>query len=338
MAKCIPLFLISTFLFFGCTLDSLSSDQFEFKVLTYNVQNIMDDQLDGFEYDEYKPSKTWTTQAYHQRLKTLSEVVSNRAIGLCDVLVFQEVEHENVVRDLLERHLARKGYQWYAVAKEEGGAISIAIASREKPIRVVVHTVIGARPILEAVFDTPSGEVVVFALHAKSQLGEYSETEALRLELARSLSQATRKYEGSNVLICGDFNEDPDAYSKNSLVQTALIETRWQVSRTFMANGSLGISGMKQNIYSDIWYSPFLDQSNTFSKPGSYWYGGTWHHYDQFLGNGSLFDDRGWEYDSCDIVVPPICLNTDGTPKAWNLATLCGVSDHFPVLLTLKRK
>ena len=336
MANHTPLILILALLCSGCTLEAQSSDEGTFKVLTYNVQNIMDDQLDGFEYDEYKPSKTWTTESYHQRLKTLSEVISHRTIGLCDVLVLQEVEHEKVVRDLLERHLARKGYQWYAVAKEEGGAISLAVVSREKPLRVVVHAVIGARPILEAVFATPKGEVVVFALHAKSQLGNYEETEALRLELARSLSHAARKYEGSLVLICGDFNEDPDAYSRNSLVQTALIETRWQVARTFMANGSLGISGVKRGIYSDIWYSPFLDRTNAFSKPGSYWYGGSWHHYDQFLGNGCLFDGRGWEYDSCDMVVPPVCMNTDGTPKAWDFSTLNGVSDHYPVLLTLR--
>ena len=80
----------------------------------------MDDKLDGYEYPEYRPSEKWSTKSYHMRLRTLNEVLTNRSIGLCDVLVLQEIEHEGVIADLLDRHLGRKGYLWYAVAKGEG--------------------------------------------------------------------------------------------------------------------------------------------------------------------------------------------------------------------------
>ncbi|HKM06989.1 MAG TPA: endonuclease/exonuclease/phosphatase family protein [Sphaerochaeta sp.] len=322
----------------GCSLDAQHTNEKEFKILTYNVQNLMDDKLDGDEYPEYRPSDKWKTDSYHMRLRTLNEVLTNRSIGLCDVLVLQEIEHEGVIADLLDRHLGRKGYQWYAVAKDEGSAIGTALISRTKPKHVAVHAVEGARSVLEAVFDTERGEVVIFALHAKSQIGEFVETEALRLNLCRVLKEATRRHEGSLIVLCGDFNTDPDAYKDNGAVQPALIDIAEQRARTYMDSGSLGITGRREMVFSDVWYSPYLDGQNRFDKPGTCYFAGAWHHYDQFLGNGLLFDGLGWEYGSTAIVAPSVALKPDGTPMAWNLSNLSGVSDHLPVLLTLLRR
>ncbi|HKL57838.1 MAG TPA: endonuclease/exonuclease/phosphatase family protein [Sphaerochaeta sp.] len=322
----------------GCTLDAQSSNPKEFKVLTYNVQNLMDDKLDGDEYPEYRPSEKWKTASYHMRLRTLNEVLTSRSIGLCDVLVLQEVEHQGVVADLLERHLARKGYRWYAVAKGEGSAIATAVISRKAPKHVAVHAVEGARPVLEAVFDTERGDIAIFALHAKSQIGDFPETEALRLALSAVLKGAARRHEGSLTLFCGDFNTNPDSYKNNPLVQPALIDIQEQKARLYMGSGTLGITGRRDLVYSDVWYSPYLDGHNRFDKPGTCYFGGAWHRYDQFLGNGLLFDGLGWEYGSTAIIAPSAVLKADGTPMAWALSTLSGVSDHLPVLLTLLRR
>ncbi len=341
--KKFPLLFVSTLILIlfvgcGCSLDAQSTNEKEFKILTYNVQNLMDDKLDGDEYPEYRPSEKWKTSSYHMRLRTLNEMLTNRDIGLCDVLVLQEVEHEGVVADLLTRHLGRKGYQWYAVAKGEGSAIATALISRDKPKHVAIHAVEDARPVLEAVFDTERGDIVIFALHAKSQIGEFDKTEAQRLALSGVLKEASKRHEGSLILFCGDFNTNPDSYTNNPLVQPALIDIREQKARSYMASGSLGITGRRDLVYADVWYSPYLDGQNRFDKPGSCFFGGSWHQYDQFLGNGLLFDGLGWEYGSTEIIAPSAALKSDGTPMAWNLSTLSGVSDHLPVLLTLLRR
>ncbi|WP_320129580.1 endonuclease/exonuclease/phosphatase family protein [uncultured Sphaerochaeta sp.] len=319
----------------GCSLEASSPNLDSFKVLTYNVQNLMDATLDGTEYEEYKPSESWNTEAYHQRLKKVSEVLVNRKIGVCDVLVLQEVENARVVSDLLERHLARKGYCWYATASEKGGAISVAVISREKPERIMVHDVPGARPVIEAIFDTKYGDIALFAVHAKSQIGKENETEALRLEMARTVTSATKKDSERLILVCGDFNEDPDAYFQGNGRQTALIETRFSQARSYMDTGSLGITGLRDEVYADVWYNPFLDTKKQQETPGSCYFSGQWHCYDQFLGNGLLFDRKGWDYDSCQVVAPSFCSNPDGTPFAWKVSCKSGVSDHYPVLLTL---
>lgn len=332
--------MLTLFLFIGCgcSLDVQDFNEKEFKILTYNVQNLMDDKLDGDEYPEYRPSEKWSTDSYHMRLRTLNEVLTNRSIGLCSALVLQEVEHEGVIADLLARHLGRKGYAWYAVAKGEGSAISTAIISRDKPKHVAVHAVEGARPVLEAVFDTERGEIVIFAVHAKSQIGDFVQTEALRLALSGVLKEAARQYEGSLIVLCGDFNTNPDSYKENRCVQPALIDIGEQKARHYMGSGSLGITGKRDLVYSDVWYSPFMDEKNRFEKPGTCYFAGSWHQYDQFLGNGLLFDGLGWEYGSTAIVAPSGTLKPDGTPMAWNLSTLSGVSDHLPLLLTLLRR
>jgi len=322
----------------GCSLDAQAPNEKEFKILTYNVQNLMDDKLDGDEYPEYRPSGKWSTESYHMRLRKLNEVLTSRTVGLCSVLVLQEIEHEGVIADLLERHLGRKGYGWYAVARGEGSAIGTALISRDKPKHVAVHAVEGARPVLEAVFDTERGEIVIFAVHAKSQIGDFAETEAMRLALSGVLKEAAKQYEGSLIVLCGDFNTDPDAYKDNRAVQPALIDIGEQKARAYMAKGSLGITGTRDLVYSYVWYSPFSDGQNRFEKPGTCYFGGSWHHYDQFFGNGLLFDGLGWEYSSTAIVAPPVALKPDGTPMEWNLSTLSGVSDHLPVLLTLLRR
>ncbi len=336
----LSLLVLFLFLFVGCgcSLTVQEPNEKEFKILTYNVQNLMDDKLDGDEYPEYRPSEKWNTASYHMRLRTLNEVLTTRSVGWCDVLVLQEIEHEGVIADLLDRHLGRKGYGWYALARDEGSAIGVAMISRNRPKHVSVHAVQGARPVLEAVFETERGDIVIFAVHAKSQIGEFSETEALRIELSRVLKEAASRHEGSTIVLCGDFNTDPDSYKQNSIVQPALIDIGDQNARPFMAKGSLGITGRRDLVYADVWYSPYLDGQNRLEKPGTCHFGGSWHQYDQFLGNGPLFDGFGWEYGSTAIVAPSMALKPDGTPMAWNLSTLCGVSDHLPLLLTLLRR
>lgn len=331
----IPIILLVVLTLGGCSLEANANEPSTFKILTYNVQNVMDDTLDGTEYEEYKPSASWNTEAYHQRLRKVAQVLSYRDVGTCDVLVLQEVENAKVVADLLQRHLARKGYIWFATASEKGGAISTALVSRQKPEQVLVHQVPGARPVLEATFATKEGAVSVFAVHAKSQVGDPGKTEALRLEMARTVTKAACKDDDHLIVVCGDFNEDPDAFLQGPGYQTALIQTTCSEARSFIATGSLGITGIEEEVYADAWYSPYLDEDMHFAVPGSCYFSGTWHRYDQFLGNGMLFDRKGWEYGSCRIITPSFCSNPDQTPLGWKVESKSGVSDHYPVLLTL---
>ena len=327
--------LLTLTLLFGCQAD-IVDDPKTFRVVSYNVQNLFDAHLDGFEYPEYQDTKRWSERNYRMRLDTLAHTLGDSRLGYPDVVVLQEVEGERVVVDLLQSHLCRRGYCWYATAKEEGGAISIAIISRHPLVEAAVHSHSGGRPALEASVSTEAGTITIFALHAKSQIGEAEETEAKRLALMQAVAGASATRDGSNVLVCGDFNENPDAVWQSGSIQTALVDSTHPQRDVYETAGSLVISGSQRGLLPSWYYCPYLDAGNALL--GSYVYGGVWQQYDQILAGHRLFDGIGWEYDDFEVCNLPSLIGGDGKPKAWNVNVLDGVSDHLPVLMTLRRR
>jgi len=319
----------------SCSSD-LKGTKPSFEVVSYNVQNLMDATLDGSEYDEYKPSASWTEKAYKQRLRTTAQVLCQRSIRSCDVILLQEVENAHVLKDLIEGYLAHYGFGYYASIKDGDSAISVSLISKDRPLKVAKCQVRGGRSVLEAVFDDGrDGRIVIYALHAKSQIGNKEEGEALRVETMRTVASCASDYPDSLILICGDFNEDPTAYRDERLFQTALIELDFPQTDSFMQKGSLAITGERGRVAPSIWYDPFLDSSLSFSQGGTCYFSGSWHCYDQILGNDKLFDMRGWEFGSFDILCDAFYLSNEGTPHAWNRQLLSGYSDHLPVKLKL---
>ena len=331
------LLLLSLVLATSCSCD-LPVDEHSFRVLSYNVQNLFDTHLDGDEYEEYQDPKVWNQSSYRQRLRTLSSIVLDSSLSYPDVLVFQEVEGPRVIEDLLTYHLGRRGYRWFACCKDEGSAISVAVVSRHPIKNFAVHSGDQFRSVLEVEIDTVRSSIVIFALHAKSQIGNFAETEAQRLSQIKALGEPLKRQNDSLLLICGDFNENPDAIWHSGGVQTALVDYTYPQAPYLIAQGSLGITGNKHMLGPRLWYSPYLDQSQTFELEGSCNWDGTWHRYDQILANEKVYDQMGWEFAEFRICALDRCLSSDGRPDAWNLALKSGVSDHLPVMLTLKRR
>lgn len=326
------LILITSFL--GCSCD-IPTDADTFRVLSYNVENLFDATLDGTEHAEYRNPGNWSERSYRFRLKNLSRILLDPSLDSPDVIILQEIENERVVEDLLTLHLAKKGYRFYAVASTENSPISVGAISRHPIIRSSVHAVPQGRNILEIIVETPVEEVVIFALHAKSQKGGFSESEPLRIENAKSVSLASRDYYDNAVLICGDFNQNPGVVHEHEGMQTALVDVVHPQAKLYGRAGSLLISGSEDLLGPGIFYNPYLAED--FRLEGSYCYGGAWHQYDQILLSASLFDRKKWEYSSFEVIRFPYLLNSDGTPRRWDLKTLSGFSDHLPVMATLTR-
>lgn len=322
-------------LLFGCE-TTPTDDPKTFRVVSYNVQNLFDATFDGDEYPEYQDPKRWTERSYRMRLETVSRTLSDPKLGYPDIVVLQEVEGDRVVEDLLKGRLAYRGYRWYATATAEGSAISVAVISRHPLTGAATHSYDGGRPALEVSVETERGAITIFALHAKSQIGDYEETEAKRLALLRTIGAAAGERTLSNILICGDFNENPDAVWHAQGVQTALVHVAHPEAERFIESGSLPVTGSKAEMHPQWFYSAYLDEPNGLT--GSYSYKDSWHQYDQILAGYRLFDGLGWEYDDFVVCDLPSLVDSDGRPRAWNLQILDGVSDHLPVMMTLRRR
>ncbi len=271
-------------------------EQAGFTIASWNVQNIFDSVNDGTEYSEYKHQNGWNDNAYRARLKAASTVLKDGDLGRAGIIVLNEVENQNVVLDLMAQ--LGQSYLWHAVASEDGGAISLAVISSIPMKEVRVHRIEGARPIIEARFEIDSKSVFVFAVHAKSNLGETEENTALRALLGQALSELTSltkaDYPDCLIIIAGDFNEEP--WDGNVISDFKSWRCFWED----VPRGSLG----------------------------SYYYDGRWLCYDNILLSSDMIDRWGVEMDG-------ITTNEEGLPNRWDRNTLSGVSDHLPIWVSV---
>jgi endonuclease/exonuclease/phosphatase family metal-dependent hydrolase len=327
----------------GCELDRLPCGDDTLVVMTYNVQNLFDPYLDGSEYAEYTPQGGWTGEGYLLRLERVSQAIVQGCALLPDVVVLQEIEHDRVLTGLLERHLASRGFQWYAATDDPYSAIQTGVVSRLPILDARVHGVAGSRSILEVTVDAAGSPVVILALHAKSRREGVEETEGQRIELTTVLQCVTRelldKDPQAQVMIAGDFNESSDAFLREGgVLQTALVPYNVDSAPEYAKQGSLLLCG--SNPSQGTWYSWWLDRTSliTANVDGSYWYKGVWETFDQILLSPGFFDDKLWEYDHGQVGARHLLCNASGYPYAWNLALKEGYSDHLPVYMVLKRR
>jgi len=334
----------SVVLWCGCPIDGEDFSAGELVVMTWNVQNLMDGIVDGTEYDEYLPAAGWNDALYRKRLKRCVAVVTDKASPLPHILILQEIENDRVLVDLLEQRLARLGFLWHAATGELGNAIQIGVASRLPITSARVHSVPGCRPVLECGVETSSGTIIILAVHGKSRKEGVTETEADRISLSKTIQTLLSEWRENDpsalVLVAGDFNESPDAQvSDGASWQTAFVEAAHPKAFDYYLRGSLMVSGNRSVVPGDasVLYSPWLDGTLRFDRPGSCWFSGGWHRYDQVLGDSGLFDGVGWEFSGSGVSTPDVILSPEGTPFAWNVRSRSGVSDHFPVWIRLRR-
>jgi len=271
-------------------------DQHGFVIASWNVQNIFDSVNDGTEYSEYKHQNGWSDYAYRARLKAASAVLKQEDIGKAGIIILNEVENQNVVLDLMGE--LDPSFLWYAVASENGGAISLAVISSVPMKAARIHGVEGARPIIETQFETDTTDVFVFAVHAKSNVGDAEENIQIRRLLGQALSELTAltksNYPDALIIIAGDFNEEP-----------------WD-----------------GNVISDFnaWRCFWEDIER--GTAGSYYYDGQWLCYDNILLSSDMIGRWG-------VVTDGIATDEEGLPNRWDRNTLSGVSDHLAVWVEL---
>lgn len=328
-------------LFWGCQNDiSFPHSGPSLTVMTWNVQTLMDGSFTGTEFDEYR-ADSWNDAAYRRRLDTTLTLLMSSALPRADILILQEVENPGVVADLLADGLAAHGgYLWYGAAGAAGGAVQTAVISRYQPQQISVHGTDGIRPVIEAVFQTEGGRVVMWAVHAKSRREGASETEPQRISMSRIISERARiwrdKDKNALLIVAGDLNEDCKAVLKDgsSSFQTALVGSNAPLAGLWRSHGSLVLAGSWEGLQDETWYCPWLDERLQPSRPGSYRYGGEWLAYDGILVRGLAA--RGWRVGSFDCTAPTWATTIEGAPDRWDVRLKRGVSDHFPLWCTFE--
>jgi endonuclease/exonuclease/phosphatase family metal-dependent hydrolase len=316
----------------GCA-ETVGSAPASLSVLTWNVEALFDGREDGGEYAEYRAARGWNEEKYRSRLTVIAKTFERIEEGPPDVVVFIELENEAVLRLFAEEYVSRHSYHQGYFAKRDGLALGTGILSRYPITKAVSHgySTDGKaipRPVSEVWIDAGEEEIAVLICHWKSKSGKAEETQILRnaaARLVRRISEdicAERDAVGKPdvpILLAGDFNQTIDEFFVAEFPFT--VTRNVEAVRDCAANRS-------RPLFWTAWGTE-LDE-------GSYYYRGAWETIDHFFLSSAFFDGAAWEYGSVNVLKGAPWTGSGGIPLSFNPRTGSGLSDHLPLLLTLK--
>jgi len=174
----------------------------DFKIASYNLENLFDLTLNGNEYRQYIPNRHgWNSKTLKIKLRNLSEVICEID---ADIIALQEVENREALL-LLQKSLKYYGcnYQYSTTTAKNTSSVQVALLSRfkiysSKTIEVPKE---GYRDILEVKFNIDGKPLYIFVNHWKSKRGG-----RVSLLSGRVLKDRLKIWVGKRVYSNWDFN------------------------------------------------------------------------------------------------------------------------------------
>jgi len=331
-----------------------SNKQF-FTVMSYNVENLFDTLKTDDKNDiEFTPQgkKNWTSARYKQKLLHLAEVISaiNPAKGqFPDIVAIAEAENIEVLNDLAaQAPISEIGYKCIHEEGPDNRGIDCALMYNPNTFKYLSHKAVNVvlkpnnqrtRDILYVKGLTGKDTLHIFVNHWPSRIGGVAKTSGKRCQCADVLKQITdsiiKKDPQSNIMIMGDFNDEPDNESIYEILEAK------ETSRYSKLN--------------NIMYS--LQQKNKGRYGGgTYYYKGSYSMLDNLIiSNPLLTRTKGFrlykDYDSEKkeayptgyIFSPDFIsfknINGDKEPShTYSGKYYGGYSDHYPVYMIFHKK
>ncbi len=199
----------------------------EFTTLFYNVENLYDIVNDPVTNDDdFTPQGKipWTQDRYEKKLENLSKVISSAlSPGMPDLIGLAEIENKKVLEDLISQpSLSKTPYGIVHFDSPDERGIDVALLYNKKTFTVTHSEPLPVtlrddktRDILYVSGKLNNGSVLhIFVNHWPSRREGAEVSEPKRMEAARVLKEHVDKlFSGNskaNILILGDFNDNPD--------------------------------------------------------------------------------------------------------------------------------
>ncbi len=311
---------------FSCKGDTPKPQNSTFSVITFNMQTFFDDLDDGDEYTDYLRKNGWDKSAYDKRIECTERLLREEAFSSADVIFFQEIESERVLRDLLSGGLSRRGFIYYGVAESEG-PISVGYISKLKAIDFSFHYTDGQRCIMKLDFLKDNTQFRCYTLHAKSNIGTDGENKAARVAMARHINELLERDRSIPSIVLGDFNTGLSA-----TIDDMLVSASYNSIAEIRESGALAVSELLPLRDDRLLYDPLYDDNQMFYSDGTYYYQGKWYVYDHILMNYSLCS---LAQSALVSILSEYTSASDGLPFAFNKEKGSGFSDHFAVKLDI---
>ena len=301
----------------------------------FNIENLFDAVDDpAIDDAEFLPEseKFWTEGKVNVKLYNLAKVINfmNNGRGP-DVLAIEEVENFNMMKRLCYAFKDREYIPAHRESKDARGIDVGLLYDRKvfeiedlKTIEVVLPTRYPTRDILHVTLKhKTSGEIIHFYVnHWPSRRGGKEKSDVNREAAAKylriELNDLFEKEPNANVILLGDFNDEP----RDKSVTRMLKADDFSCGEEHETNSLLNLAYKKAE-----------------NEEGSYLYAKNWDMIDQIIISSALNDGKKLEYecDSYGVVKPKFMIIESGSRAGGALPTymgskyIGGYSDHFPV-------
>jgi predicted extracellular nuclease len=332
--------LITILLILFAKIPLLSQDQ-ELRFVFYNVENFFDYKDDTLTDDEeFLPDspRYWTSSAFYEKRNRIFKVlIASGEAEPPDMIGLAEIENRFVLNQLFENSPLVK-YNYEIVHKESMDARGIDVAfafrkdkmdlisSRFYPVNYGSDEKYHSRDILYSRVLIQEDTVHIFINHWPSRWGGVVHSEPKRLHAASVLRNAVDSIvagdSDANIIITGDFNDEP--------ANTSLSKT---------LSAALDTSCQKKLI--NVSYLELKDRDFKTLK-----YKGYWQIFDQFiLSRTFLNQEISLYYKDTGVITHSFLLEKDKKYTGYKpyrcflgMRHHGGFSDHLPVFLDIAFK
>lgn len=317
--------------------------QHEFRIISYNVENLFDYEDDPDTQDEaFTPTGDykWTEKKYKRKLNDVSKVLS--AAGewtLPAIIALCEIENARVLDDLTtQTQLKTAGYKYLHRNSPDRRGVDVALLYQPDKYKVsdveflTVKLPDEERPTREILFASgvvPSGDTLhIFVNHWPSRYGGELESQHKRISAAQAVRQKVDslffRNSKAKIAIMGDFNDYPTDKSIADVLKA-----------------STNLEDIKDNELYNL-----MAKFDKKQGVGTHKFGGEWGVLDHVIVSGSMLDQQSGIHTSAEkvhIYKESFLLKPDKTdfaPKRSFLGAFYayGFSDHLPVYLDLNLK
>ena len=348
-------------------------------VAFWNLQNLFDTSVSRIASDlEFTPVHGWNREAFRAKVHNLARVIRSMFGGRGpDLLGICEIENRPVAEYLI-RAIGRTDYRLAHVDSPDIRGIDTSLIYSNdvfelaaEPIEHLVHLRFPTRDLFEVPLRVRANgaELTVIVNHWPSRSRGLHETEAYRMTVASHCGrildrilkfnretylrlpnrpatlEALNNRWNRNVLLMGDFNDEPFNRSILEVLQATKgvdhLEEPIKPSYGRMPSYKRYAS-KRAYVFNCMW--------SLMSKPdvGTHFYSGntnTMNMLDQFMiSRGLYFGLNGLRLETeADSNVPSVRILRDaamtsrkGRPVAFKKENRSGFSDHFPILTTLR--
>jgi hypothetical protein len=318
----------------------------ETTMLFYNVENLFDLKNNPeTNDDEFTPNgdRRWTYKRFNRKIQNISKVIlSSSGWNPPEIVALCEIENRFVLEKLISE-TPLKSIPYRIIHKESPDlrGIDVALLYNEDefypleykyiPIRLENDSVLNSREILYVAGIIKNTDTLhIFANHWPSRYSGLLESQSLRNRAANILrteiKMLQKKYNDPNIVIVGDFNDQPSDESIS------------------LHLGALNFSGNRLKVEENQIYNLSFSWMN--QDLGTLKYQSQWSVFDQIMVSGILMNPENKIFTRTEcvkIVQLPFLLENDerfGGIKTNRTYTGFhyngGFSDHLPVLLKLQ--